>query len=121
MAEPEKSDIFLHPDQLPPLRTILRELQRLKGENFKLDPEFARKVVEIAESGKNAVVRLSQETPELDPQLDTCVLCDKNDVCDPCDASDFLCDGMDTCIFSDSCASSDHFCPSDVVCIRLDH
>jgi len=68
-------------------QSILDEYRKSKG---KTNATLSQKVMEITKAGK----------PGLSYPM-VCILCDANDICDPCDWRDM------SCIFEDSCDLAD--------------
>jgi hypothetical protein len=69
--------------------SILEAYRKLKSEQSEIG--LSQKVMDIARAGIAG--------PE------TCILCDSRDVCDTCDATDFLClfgDDTGWCVFTDA-------------------
>jgi hypothetical protein len=73
------------------MRNILSNYRKSKQNTT---ATLSEKVMAITKAGKPAGVS--------HPMV--CILCDTNDVCDPCDAGDWSCSGGDIiCITHDSC------------------
>ncbi|MBN2238968.1 MAG: hypothetical protein JW712_04275 [Dehalococcoidales bacterium] len=107
MAEPKESEIFVNPDKLPTMKEVIREFQRIRGVNIRVNPEIAQKVLDITESGNRAIARFTRTTPAPERGWEVCILCDASDVCDPCDYDDYNCNGADACVFHDMCMHGD--------------
>jgi hypothetical protein len=79
-------------------RNILDEYRQEKSKTSSQD-SLSRKIMEITRAGRGFALAQPQ---------DICIICDSQDVCNPCDWNDWHCGTRDgVCITRDSCDMHD--------------
>jgi len=81
---------------------VLEEYRKMKGKSSHASANLSQKIMEITQAGRVVSgdgVGIVQ---------DICIICDSQDVCNPCDWNDFNCRSIDgICITKDGCDTDD--------------